>query len=579
MTNQKSSPVKISSLIVSLFFIFSTVIYPQRSTPTTNIDVPSDTTKYQAPEKKPEPKDPKLELPDVLILGKDQYHRTVKNKKEVAPESPSLIRKEAAYEPMSTWFRRDQVKPHFDTTDSLKIRQAWAKLIGGSYLTFQGDGGYWQRLPQGDVAAYAWFDRSEGQFHNSKYGEGGLSGTFSYNVAPKVKALFKADYSRHGIGLQRNGYRLDNAKKTAGAGLFSADLQYDVNKISDGNLGVEFGGVNVTSDTANTVIDKSKDFYYDVHFDYTMQIKNTQFKAKGQYIRETLNTTMDSTDSQTGFGTIGLEVLQPISTVFSIAAGADFQHFSQDTLTAQSRVSPYARINAVPSERIGLSLHLSTGYKHTTYKNYWQSNYYLSHRLPMQPAEENFGIKLKADVAITEQIKFRGGYSRQWMKEMFYWQADTTTRLINLNSIKDTKLSEIEIGVVAELSEKTRLQASYIDYADVIPDVADSLQIGANLSRLPYRPDFRLPIRASIQLLPQMNLTLTADVIGKRRKNITTAATFPTYALFHVDLKYNVLDNITALLSVRNLLDAKYNVWEGYDEMGIVVLGGVRAQF
>jgi outer membrane receptor protein involved in Fe transport len=123
------------------------------------------------------------------------------------------------------------------------------------------------------------------------------------------------------------------------------------------------------------------------------------------------------------------------------------------------------------------------------------------------------------------------------------------------------------------------LQASYIDYADVIPDVKDSLQAGANLSRLPYRPDFRLPIRASIQLLPQMNLTLTADVFGKRRKSLLHNATMPTYSLFHIDLKYDVLDNITALLSVRNLLDANYSVWEGYDEPGILVLGGVRAQF
>ncbi len=551
----------------------------QKSTPRTDITVPSDTTQYQTPDKKPEPKDPKLELPDVLILGKDQYHRTVKDKKEVAPESPSLIRKEAAYEPMSTWFRREQSKPHFDKTDSLSIRQAWAKVVGGSFLTFQGDGGYWQRLAQGDVAAYAWFDRSEGQFHNSKYGEGGLSGTFSYNVAPKVKALFKADYSRYGRGLQKRGYFTDDAKRTAGAGLFAAQLQYDVNKISDGNIGAEFGGVNVTSDTSGTDIDKSKNFYYDVHFDYTIQIKKTQVQAKGQYIRETLNTDADSLESQSGFGFIGLEVLQPISTLYSIAIGTDAQFFSLDTLVSKSRFSPYARMNAVPNEKIGLSLHLSTGLSQSTYKDSWQNNFYLAHRVPMQPAEEKFGIKLKADVAASEQIKFKGSYHRQWMDKLFYWQADTSTGLIYLNPIKDTKLTEIEIGVLAELSPKTRLQASYIEYADVVSGIKDSLNTGAKLNRLPYRPDFRVPIRASIQLLPQMNLTLTADVIGKRHKELLSDATLPTFALFHLDLKYNVLDNVTALVSVRNLLDAQYSLWQGYNEMGITVLGGVRAQF
>ncbi len=576
---RKRFSVQLGLIPFSLILVFGTIAYSQKSTPTTDISVPSDTTKYQPPEIKPDPKDPKLELPDVLILGKDQYHRTVKNKKELAPESPSLIRKEAAYEPMSTWFRKQQSKPHFAASDSQLIRQVWAKLIGGSFLTFEGDAGYWQRLQQGDAAAYFWFDRSEGEPANSKYGNGGLSGTFSYDIAPKVKALFKAEYSRHGYGLQQAGYGLDRAKRHGGAGLFSADLQYDVNKISDGNLGIEFGGLGLASDTSGTEIGRSDNFYYNVHFDYTAQYKKTQFQAKGRYIRETLNTASDSLDSQSGFGVIGLEVLQPISTVFSAAAGLDYQIFTLDTLASTSRVAPYARINAVPSERVGLSLHLSTGYKHSAFKNYWLDNAYLSHRVPMQPAEENFGIKLKADVAITEQIKFRGGFKRQWMEKMYYWQADTSSGLINLNPIKDTKLTEIEIGVVAELSEKTRLQASYIDYADVIPDVKDSVQTNANLNRLPYRPDFRMPIRASIQLLPQMNLTVTADIVGERPKNIFLSSSFPTYALFHVDLKYDVNDNVTALLSVRNLLDTPYTVWEGYDEMGIVVMGGVRAQF
>jgi outer membrane receptor protein involved in Fe transport len=226
-----------------------------------------------------------------------------------------------------------------------------------------------------------------------------------------------------------------------------------------------------------------------------------------------------------------------------------------------------------------LSLLSSTGFQYNTFKSYWQKNNYLAHRVVQRPSESDFSIQLKGDVAITEQIKFRGSYGRQWMKETFYWQPDTTTGLFTLYPIANTKLSEIEIGIVAELSDKTRLQASYIDYADNVPESADTMQQNASINRLPYRPDFRLPMRASIQLLPQMNLALTADVVGKRRKTLHLKDTLPTFALFHVDVKYDVHENITALLSVRNLLDAKYSVWDGYPETGIVVLVGARARF
>ncbi|MBN1480774.1 hypothetical protein JXA70_10910 [candidate division KSB1 bacterium] len=566
-----------------LGYIFSILLISlpalaQKSTPQTDITVPSDTTCYQPPPaKKPDPREPKLELPDVLILGKDQYHRTVKSKKELTPESPSLVREEAAYEPVSTWFRRAEKKPHFEKADSLAIRQIWAKIKGGSYFTVEGETGAWQRLKQGDAAAYVWFGRSDGQFINSKYGEAGLSGTFSYEVAPKVKALFKAEYSRHNRGLQKSGYRTDNAVRNAGTGWLSANLQYDVNSLSDGNLGVEFGGLAMSSDSSGREIDKSDVFYYDVHFDYTTQYKKTQLQTRGRYVRETLETQMDSARSQSGFGTIGVELLQPLSSYFTAALGADFQVYTLDSLDSKSRIAPYGRINFIPSAQVGLSLHLSSGYMNNMFAAYWQDNAYVAHRVSQQPTTENFAFTLRGDVKITEHIKFRGSFSRQWMREMFYWQVDTTSGLFSRLPISDTKLSEVELGVVAEISKNTRLQASFIDYSDRI---SDNVTQGSDntLNRLPYRPDFRIPVRASIQLLPDLNLTLTADIVGQRKKNIVTDDAFPAHGLLHIDLSYDISKRISALLSAHNVLDTKYVVWEGYPETGIVVLGGIRVR-
>ncbi|MBN1561733.1 TonB-dependent receptor [candidate division KSB1 bacterium] len=571
--------MKKRTITVIMILHLSLAALAQKSTPRTDITVPSDTARVQLPEKKPDARDPRLQLPDVLILGKDQYHRTVKNKKELTPESPTLIRQQAAYEAMSTWFKRQDDKPTLAGMDSLSIRQTWLKLQGGSFLTFAGDAGYWQRLKQGDAAAYAWFDRSEGQFHNSKYGEGGLVGKFKYAAAPNAMAIFHGEYIRYGRGLHTAGFGVDNAARQGGAGLFAADLQYDVNKLSDGNLGVEFGGIAMTSDTSGARIDKSDDFYYDIHFDYTTQYKKTQLKGKGQYIRETLETLSDSSRIQSGFGAIGFEIQQPLSSYFSAAIGVDAQLFSRDSTATKSRLSPYGRLNFIPSAHVGLSLEVTTGFKSSTFREFWQDNPYIAHRLPQQPVDENFAFRLRGDIEITKHIKFRGGFGRQWMRQLFYWQSDTQTGLFRLDPVADTKLSEIELGLVAEINEKTRLQASFIDYSDRIPAAADSASSDANLNRVPYRPDFRIPIRASIQLLPQMNLTLAADVVGARKKNISTDDTLPTYALFHADLSYEVLKNLSALLSVRNLLDAKYAVWDGYPETGIILLGGIRTRF
>lgn len=570
--------MKKPTILLALSLILGSVpATAQKATPKTDIAVPSDTTKTKRPEIKPEPESPQIELPDVLILGKDQYHRTVKDKKALAPETPELMRREASYEPLSTWFSRETNKPGLGDNDTLSTRQIWGALKGGSYYTFDGDAGYWQKLKQGDALASFWIDRSEGQYSNSTYAEGGLSGKFSYEAAPKVMSIARAEYSRYSRGLQTAAYGVDNSVRTGGVGRFALDLQYDVNSLSDGNLGFELGGLSMDSRANGSNIDRTDDFYYDVHFDYTRQIKTTQLSAHGQYVHESLEATADSSSLVSSMATVGAEVLQPISTVFSGALGADYHIFNQDTLYTKSRLSPYARINLMPGDQVGLSLKLSTGLKYDTFMHYWENNFYLAHTLPLRPSEERFGLALKADIKISDQVKFFGGYSRRWMDVMYFWQADSTTGLIGLNELNDVNLSEIQIGLAVELSKKTHLHIDYIDYSDKIPVTAGETLF--NLNRLPYRADFRLPIRASIQLLPQLNLTLTADILGSRKKNISTAETLPAFGLFHADMNLKIAENISALLSVRNLLDAKYVMWQGYPEMGVIIAAGLRARF
>ncbi len=563
--------------LLFLIALFSAAVLAQKSTPETRISTPSDTTKTKPPaEVKPEPKAPKIELPDVLILGKDQYHRTSSAKKELTPESPQLFRRDETYEPLSSWFSSEDAKPQLNAGDSLALRQIWGKLRGGSYYSFYGNAGYWQKLDKGDALGSLWFDRSEGQFSNSKYAQGGLAGTLSYQAAPNAVAIVHGEYSRYLRGLQERAFSAGNAVRSIGTGQFAADLQYDINALSDGNVGIEISGLSMNSDTAGTNIDLTDNFYYDVHFDYATQIKKAQLTTRGRYMRETLESKQDSASLSSSFAALGVEWLQLFSRVITAAVGADWHLFNQDTLFSQQRISPFARLNLTPGDQVGLSLQLSSGLKYTTLLQYWDQNGYLTHRVPLRPAEERIGLLFTGDIKVTDKITFRGGYARSWMKEMFFWQADTSNGLLALNSAADVDLVEIQIGVTAKVSEKTHVQISYIDYSDEISDNESAL---SPLNRLPYRADFRMPIRASIQLLPQLNLMLTADIFGARKRNIRSDKTLPAYGLIHANLSARVSENVSALLSVRNLLDAKYVVWEGYPEMGIIVTAGLSARF
>lgn len=570
---------KIHTLYISILCCFLALnAYGQKKPiPTTNIDVPSDTTKVPEKQNETSPDDPNLRLPDVLILGKDEYHRTEQSKKNVHPESPILMQPGSVSQPLSTWFKKDSEKPHLGKADTTVNKQSYASLLGGSYFTILGDGVHWQRFKDGDFRVHAWFERSEGQYVNSKYAQGQLSGKISYMFAPKLIGMANVQYDRSSRGLYDAGYRTKNAVHNTGMGFLSGDLSYDINDSSDVNIGFECGGISLKSDTSHTQIDKTDDFWYRTHLKYFVQLNKSQISAEGRFIRETIKAVADSSSDKVSFGEIKAELLQPISKTFSVAIGLNYQIFEQDTVEQKALLSPFARLNFFPSNIFGLTARLSTGYNYTKLYDYVNENNYLAHNIPIYPTQEKFAFLLKCDFKLSTKIKLIASFAKSWMDRSFYWQSDIMDGLIHLNILKNSELTEIKLGAEIELSEKTTLQAYYIDYSDQID--SDSENLDDFLNRIPYRPDFHLPVRATIKLLPDMFFTTKIDLVGERKTHLEFYNTLPAYVSLDIDVTKGLSKNIMAVLSVRNLFDSHYSVWEGYPEMGVALFAGLEAKF
>lgn len=563
-------------LILLLTLALTVTGMTQKSNPQTEMPLPSDTTQVGRITGKPEPMDPQLELPDVLILGEDRYHRLVKNKKNLTPDTPEIVQQESSYAPLTFWSNRESDKPHVGP-DSAAATRTWAGLKGGTFFSVEGDVGHWRAIPKGDVLAAAWIDRSEGQFDNTKYTRGGINGKIDYDLNEQATVIAKVAYDHHAYGLYNTGFFHENGHRSGGGGLVSADLHYAVNKISAGSIGLEFGGLSLLSDTTGVEADHSGDFYYKLRFNCTTQYRKTQFFARGNFSRETFEVTSDSSAQKNSMSTLGVEILQPLSPLFSAALGVDYQGFKSDSTASLSRIAPFGRINFVPNDKVGASLQFSTGLRYNTFEEFWRQNPYVSHRVLLQPSQEKFGIKFDIDLQASKSVKLHAGFHRQWMEKLPYWQADTLNGFTSLPFLSDVEITEVEVGAVAELGKNARLYVSFIDYAD---DISEQATMGTGrLNQIPYRPSFRLPVRASFRLPAQINLMMTADLIGERRKNLVGNAALPVHVLIHLDLNKQFSEKITAIVTVRNLLNTRYSVWENFPEMGFVISAGARLRF
>ncbi|MBN1996315.1 TonB-dependent receptor [candidate division KSB1 bacterium] len=571
--NRDKNKQNILITILLLVFLGMAGAQDKAVPPPTKIQLPSDTTKA-APrsDKKIDADKPAMELPDVLIKGQDRAIRDVEAKKDLQPESPTLVQPDSPYEPVFAWFQKDVTKPKLTDESGGLQKMTWGSLQGGGYTTVIADAGHWQKIDLGSYRAYGWVDRSSGQYNNSAFAQGGISGEINYEMAPQVTGNAFAQYELFSRGM--HGAAISNMKRSGSTGRFGANLQYDVTKISGATVGFEMGGTGMRSDTSSALYDKSNDFWYNINFNYSTQLGRIQLTASGKFIRDAFKLEQDSVSSKSSMGGIGLEAFSKVSNTVTAALGVNFEMTTADYMKQKSRPSPYGRINIISGNEIGLTALFSSGYDYRTFSDWRMENPYLAHAIPLHAAEDKFALRVEAGYQMLSFLKMSGSFSRSWKENMFFWQADPVTQFINLYEIQDPELTEIHLGLIAQVNERTRLQAFYIGYSDKIDKEISIPEING----IPYRPDFRLPVRATIELLPDMILTVEADVYGERRSRFNSEDRLPAFGLMHVNLSKTFSEKYTALFSVRNLLDSDYVLWENYPETGVYILLGLRAK-
>jgi len=563
------------TLSVSIFFSLAKA-QEKIPPPPTKITLPSDTTRVEPEaQDKIEAEKPQLELPDVVVFGQDREVRVTGGKESLTPESPTLVKPESPYEPISIWFGRESSKPQVEGAASGLRKLSWASLQGGGYSTVLIDGGHWQKYSLGDYRARAWLDRSSGQFDNSSFSQGGISGKVSYELQPQVVGTARVEYSRFSRRLQDSELAKQDFSRLSSTGSFGAELQYDLNKLSDGRLGIEIGSSGVQSDTSNTRLDKTSDFWYDLNFSYSTQWSNLQITASGRYIREVIDLLRDSTSMKASLGEIGVQGFTRLSNTLSAVFGFTYQSSAADSFASVSRISPFARISLTPNSRIGLTGIVFTGLEYKTFTQWWQENPYIAHRPALVADNTKLSFRVESDLELVPNLRLRGSFARSWMERMHYWEQNPLSRLIDLREIRNPELTEIQIGMIADLSTRTRLQASFVSYSDKI-DKEGALP---NLDRIPYRPDFRIPVRVSVQLLKDMYLGVQADINGVRRSRLNEASRLPAFGMMQGTLSKDFGKVISAFLSVNNILDSEYVVWENYQETGVTLNLGLRAKF
>ncbi len=566
------SDIKIFTICTTVFlsgFAINVAAQDKSTPPPTQFNTPADSTAPQI-RATSQSDSAEINLPEVLILGKDRSVRSEGSKAKISPESPAMQPQEWSNTPVTG--AKDLLGHKIAPNATAK--QPWKSLVrleGGTFTSIQGEASFRNEPLWGGYYVQAWLDRSDGQYTNSQFSDMGVSGKLRFDLADGAAGKAHGAFSLFDRGLYGATYPdfIRHGNMINAGGQFNFELSHR----SSFNFSLDLNNLNVMNDTSDVQFAKVEDFWYRLAGMFETAAGAMQIQVAGKYLGETRHWNLPVKQKQTDFAELTLKGIYPWGNKISTEIGLRMQSAGKDSVNRLTRFSPEARLTIIVTPRLGLTARAFTGYEYHSYSQRWEENPYLADRTILTPDEIRWGASLKADYKLFSWAKLTGSVERRNMKQLFYWSRDSLG-LFELTPIQDPILWRYHLGMTANIGQSATIDIGFIGYADAVTINGNNLT-----NRLPYRPQYTVPVQALFQLPWQMEFQLNAEIIGERRTQLTGNTMLNQYVLTQAMLSKHFLTHYTAYLRFRNMLDDHYALWERYPETGFQVMLGVRAKF
>jgi|GEM_PF-6841043 len=542
--------------VLIVIWIAFTLLAQERPQPPTAITLPSDSLSARGSTGKITPSSDQIELPDVLVVGRDRSQRRGQEKIASSNEGPRLLA--AQYGPFSLWTRRSNDRPSFGDS-SVKRSGFWAGLRGGSRSSLAGDAGYAGSFSTATARFSGWMQQSHGAYRNSDYADAGLDAASSWNGRNGIVATGSLSYSRDRRGMYgaqvASADRFSDASTVALSGLWPLGE----NSQADGEISYQSFQGRTDSSGGHWVDIQSRNLQ--IGGRWQKGWNDFSVCAAADYRHESLR------EASTELAELQVEAWTPLAQRVNVKFRMALQNFISDSVS-MSRFSPSAQLFYLPNDRTGLTLQLASGLH---YQNYYQAalfNPFIAHSHVARPQDEAFAVTLEGEIKIGTRWLAAASLHRGWEKTYIYWQRQAATGFIAQESAKDVDLLEWRLSTRYRLDQRLSVHASATMLADRLPT--------GQSNRLPYRSDYQLEAGTRFDLTTTLYMTAEVEWVGPRRAEIESTRHLPSYALANMEIRQRLKNLAEIFLTINNLFNQKFEIWQGYRDPGLMIWTGAR---
>lgn len=553
--------------------------------PPPRLAVPDDSTKTGAREKKDAGEQPaeKLQLPDVLIYGKDTEVRTTGQKITVSPDRLTVEPPTSGEAPRDSAAALLGSKASLQQESKTSPNNFRASLAGGAFgqLEVTAHARAARMLAQKDrrieVSAGGNVNRADGQFANSDFREWHVEASAGYNWREASAVQLKI-----GGGNRQYGFY----------GAVNPELDAEVQKFSsEGHVRLPAGSTAEFTVSGQWQFD-NYDYLQngaapDESVDERVSLLRATFekrfrRAALQFAVESLSDRLDFPPRSTdlilrGSATNRLsqfsgEVRFPAGRSFTITTGGRLTHAQSQGREQESRFGPLLRVVAVPRQRLALSAEFSNGWRYTTLTTRWSGNPYLAANKSVLPEEVTANLALAAEYRLVRGWVLKAQYSRVAVRGLNYYEREGATGLFALRQLDEVTLVDITLGMEMNFGDQFLLSGALHFLNDDIDD--PGLPVFADV---PYRGEIWLPAKLEYLPTPKTRVVAEARLVGSRRITLIDNTKLDGYLEVRGRGEWKALQSLTLFAEGRNLLDNSFEKWQGYREIGLNFVAGLAA--
>ncbi len=546
----------------------------KKQAPTTRFTLPVDTTAADTSTVTPPPApgDKKIELPEVLIYGKDTSKRISGKKITISPDNTELVNPPVFYDPISVEEmdrgEREKLRKKKQGREKRLRAHAW----GGQFSQLGGGFSWWQDAGELDYSIELGFDRTDGQYANSDVNrfKGTIEMGYSGENGNRWSVRGQMNSSEYGL----YGSAIPESRRSYGwSGLWATGTTaFSKTGSVEFNAGLLRGTVSDDETMAGLYVFSTAYSLWQLNG----QLRQTFEKGELVFTGTVLSDRLQETDStwqelrwqkwQAAWETTLLRGK------VQLHLGAVLTNVTQDTL-AESLFGPDIRVIILPGSRLAITLRGSRGLRYAAWDERLRTNPWLAreYRTGSERIAWNGGLDIEWKISRTTALNLR--YTLAKIEAYRYYEA-LPTGFFDLRSA-DVRFKDLGVLLSRTLAENFTVEAgiTFLDDAVNLNGFYDAAL------DVPYRGEFSVPVKATWS--PTERLTLEADYlwIGSRVATLQPAAAIDAWSALNVAVDFRLGEFFSLTAEGRNLLNTTTALWQGYKTTGTHVRGGIRIQW